>query len=66
MHVQSAWLMFAEKMQQRLSYVISTCTLQQWEADQFIALLKVSRLVAADRQTKLTTQNKKTQDQGMI
>ena len=36
----------------------------QREADQFVSLLKVSRLVTADRQTKLTT--KKTQDNGMI
>ena len=28
--------------------------LQQREADQFVPLLKVSRLVTADRQTKLT------------
>ena len=38
--------------------------LQQREADQFVSLLKVSRLVTADRQTKLTT--KETQDHGMI
>ena len=38
--------------------------LQQREADQFVPLLKVSRLVTTDRQTKLTT--RKTQDHGMI